>query len=234
MVDSSVVLQILILCTIILYMNLVFLFSAWLVAGIYLLGIGLFVLAHEGDILIGFLWLIDLGVGLIFLTFVVYLFAFLSQRATAEVPVRYLSFSMYFIIFIIYYFALIGFWTADMTHALSSWFFNISWYDYYDIFILDSTTDLLVLRDLYFHSNSFEFFLISFLGLYGIIACVLLTMVIKRSIHYFSKNLYDSFEFIKRPYTSVFIRNQNFLRQRNTTAGSRVWYKKRNATKPTK
>jgi hypothetical protein len=191
-------------------------------------------LANDGDIMVGFLWLIDLGVGLVFLTFVVYLFAFLSQRASAELPVRFYTFSANFIIFLAVYFLRLSFPSMCDVENLQSWMFFISCYDYYDFFHLDSTSDLLVLRDLYFHSNSFEFYLISFLGLYGIIACVLLTMVIKRSIHYFSKNLYDSLEFTKRPHSSVFIRNQNFLKQRNTTAGSRVWHKKRSKLPPKK
>jgi len=218
--------------SLLLYTNITSLFSAWLVAGIYLMQIGFLLLANDGDILVGFLWLIDLGVGLIFLTFIVYLFAFLSQRASAETPIRFYSLSLYFVIFGVIYFSTLVFPGASMTNgSISSWFFFVSWYDYYDFFNLDNATDLLILRDLYFHTNSLEFYLISFLGLYGIVVCVLLSMVIKRSIHYFSKNLYDSLEFTKRPYTSSFIRNQNFLKQRNTTAGSRVWYKQRYAAK---
>lgn len=50
-------------------------------AGLYLVLLGLYALLNDSDIYIGFLWVIDLGVGLIFFIFMLHFIPFLHQKS---------------------------------------------------------------------------------------------------------------------------------------------------------
>ena len=50
-------------------------------AGLYLIFIGLYSLLNDSDIYIGFLWVIDLGVGLVFFIFMLHFIPFLHQKS---------------------------------------------------------------------------------------------------------------------------------------------------------
>ena len=49
-------------------------------SGLYLVLIGIYSLLNEADIYIGFLWVIDLGVGLVFFIFMLHFLPFLHQK----------------------------------------------------------------------------------------------------------------------------------------------------------
>jgi len=49
-------------------------------AGLYLILLGFYSMLNEADIYIGFLWVIDLGVGLIFFIFMLHFLPFLHQK----------------------------------------------------------------------------------------------------------------------------------------------------------
>ena len=60
--------------------------------GLYLILVGIFCLLNDADIYIGFLWVIDLGVGLIFFIFIVHFTSFLHQKAFFNLSARHFFF----------------------------------------------------------------------------------------------------------------------------------------------
>jgi hypothetical protein len=76
--------------------------------GIYLMLMGMFCLLNDSDIYIGFLWVIDLGVGLIFFIFIVHFTSFLHQKTLFSISARHFYFSYALLTFLIvfyYYFS---------------------------------------------------------------------------------------------------------------------------------
>jgi hypothetical protein len=53
---------------------------SWYIGGLILLLIGFFIFKSDGDILTGFLWVLDLGLGLVFFLFILYLLNFLQSK----------------------------------------------------------------------------------------------------------------------------------------------------------
>jgi hypothetical protein len=178
----------------------------------------------DGDIFIGFLWVIDLGVGLVFFIFILHYSTFLHQKVNIEKSGRELSFLLLgFIFFSSYFLFLTQPFDVNFSKGFSkTWFFFISWYDYYDFFFSQTVTDLNLLREIYFVNNSFEFFIINFVLFYGILASILLSFFIKRVF-----NIMNAFQFLSTPFLSktnstFFIRSQDFIQQQSTTSGARV------------
>merc|ERR1712151_569110 len=145
--------------------------------GFYLVLLGLWLLVDDGDIFIGFLWVIDLGVGLVFFIFILHYSTFLHQKANLDKTSREFSVATLGLIILASFFLLLtqpidGTYTKGFS---KTWFFLISWYDYYDFFFSFIVSDLNLLRELYFVNNSFEFFLI-----YGIISSIFCHSLLKK------------------------------------------------------
>ena len=70
-------LQLFILFTLYTYLRASNIMQIWYCAGLYLLASGLYALYYGGDILVGFLWVIELGAGLIFFIFILHFTTFL-------------------------------------------------------------------------------------------------------------------------------------------------------------
>jgi hypothetical protein len=87
---------------------------------------------------------------------------------------------------------------------------------------------LNLLREIYFYNNSFEFFLINFMLLYGIISSILLCFLIKRIFSFLNTFQLIRYNLLSTVNSSLFIRNQNFIKQQSTSTGTRVWIKKKN------
>jgi len=102
------------------------------------------------------LWVIDLGVGLIFFIFILHYSNFNQQKVNLEKSTReLLTFSLVLIWSVTGFFFLAL--PSDSTFRVGfakSWFFFISWYDYYDFFFSPTVTDLNLLREVYFFHNS--------------------------------------------------------------------------------
>ena len=60
------------------------------------------------------------------------------------------------------------------------WFFSITHYDYYLLFNAFALIDLNIAKEIYFHINSFEFFLINFVVLYGILSSIFGLFLLKK------------------------------------------------------
>lgn len=203
--------------------------TLWYLSGLYLILLGILLLLDDGDIFIGFLWVIDLGVGLVFFIFILHYSTFLYQKSSLEKSSRESTLLLFFIFFILsFFFFFITPTDSSFTDGFSkTWFLFISWYDYYDFFFSNTVTDLNLLREIFFYTDSFEFYVINFMLLFGIISSILLCFLIKRIFNYLNLPQLLNLEFLTKINTSYLIRNQNFLKQQSTSTGTRVWMKKK-------
>lgn len=221
--------QLFTLMTVLLFTASLNLLVLWYIAGLYLVFLGLLLLSNDGDIFVGFLWVIDLGVGLIFFIFILHYSSFLHQKSNLNKNSRQSVLTIFFTVFILsfYYFIVYPLDVNSTTGFDKTWIFFLSWIDYYLLFYIPTVTDLNLLHEVFFNQNSFEFVLINFFLFYGIISSILLSFLIKYIFaklalpQFLTLNLYSKLNSI------FFIRNQNFLKQQSTSAGERVWTKKR-------
>jgi magnesium-transporting ATPase (P-type) len=204
--------------------------TLWYLAGLYLLLLGWFLLLDDGDILVGFLWVIDLGVGLIFFIFVLHYTTFLHQKSNLDKTSREFSYSIFSSLLFLSFFAhlspvtgnwLVGIW-------LQIWSFLLSWYNYYGFFYSATITDLNLLHEIYFVNNSFEFFLINFFLLYGIISSIFLSFLIKRFFNFVNFAQFLDYPVLVHARHTYFIRSQDYIKQQSMSAGLRVWLKVKN------
>lgn len=197
---------------------------------IFLIIAGLIGLLNDGDIFIGFLWVIDLGVGLVFLIFVLHFSTFLSQKSIVNLSLRNRLFFTVLIVFTLIFYYLFPNPTPNSLNNFNTthtWFFKITFVDYYAIYNSFQITDLQVIKDAYFNFNSFEFFVINFSLLFGLLTAVLLFFLIKRIFIFLNYNYLINNKLINKVNTNFFIRNQDFIRQQNTSMTTRIWSKKR-------
>jgi len=193
------------------------------------MSLGFLLLIDDGDIFIGFLWIIDLGVALIFFIFILHFNHFLHQKVVLNVTNKTLIFFVFcsFFLFSFFYFMANPFTTNN--HELQKiWFLLINWYDFYSFYNTFTVTDLNLLRELYFYNNSFEFFLLNFVIFYGIFGAINLTFLIKKFFNFMNFAQIKNFKLLFENNSTLFIRNQNFLRQQNMSTGTRVWSKNKN------
>ena len=195
--------------------------------GIYLILIGLFCLLNDADIYVGFLWVIDLGVGLIFFIFIIHFTSFLHQKALLNVSARHFFIGYLMLIFLTlfsYYVAL----PSDNTFfrdLSKTWFFRISYLDYYLIFFSNEITDLNTLRDTYFLLNGFEFFIVNFSLLFGLLASILMCFILHRVFNFLNYSQIKNMNILRNTDSGFFIRTQNFINQGRVSSTSRVWTK---------
>ena len=224
-----IVLQVASLITLMFFVSTFNVLTLWYLAGIYLVFLGLWLLLDDGDIFIGFLWVIDLGVGLVFFIFILHYSTFLHQKANLDKSSRQLCATLFLTIFVLsffYYFST----PVDVSYSTGfsrSWVFLLSWYDYYDFYFARTVTDLNLLREIYFYNNSFEFFLINFVLFYGIISSILMCFLIKRIFNFLNFSQLMNLDMLTQINATYFIRNQNFLKQQATSTGTRAWVKKK-------
>lgn len=196
-------------------------------AGLYLIFIGLYSLLNDADIYIGFLWVIDLGVGLVFFIFMLHFTSFLHHKTQFNIvsklssiaPIAYLGFICYF-----YSFA------SPADNSLNSdlsktWFFHMTYIDYYQVFFSHEISELNLLRESYFLLNTFEFFAINFSLFFGLIAAILMYFNIQRIFNYLNFSQIKELRTLDSVESGFFIRNQNFITQQNTPQVVRVWSK---------
>jgi len=232
MLNELICLQFLILLTLWFFVSAMNVLTLWYLSGIYLLSLGLILFLDDADIFIGFLWVIDLGVGLIFFIFILHFSSFLYQKTLINLFDRYLFLGIFFLIFIVSFFFFLHNPTDSKfnINLKKNWFFFISWYDFYAIFYTQLVSQLNILREIYFYSNSFEFFLVNFMLFYGIFASINLCFLLKRIFNLLTFTQLKNTPLLHLTNASFFIRNQNFIKQQNMSTGTRVWAKKKNFT----
>lgn len=227
MPSDTILLQLLMSITVFYFINTFNVLTLWYLAGIYLVLLGWWLLLDDGDIFVGFLWVIDLGVGLIFFMFILHYSTFLHQKSNLNKTSREFSFTMISLLTLLTLLSFLAspFDNLSTTNIAKTWFLFVSWYDYYDFFFSLTVTDLNLLHEIYFTNNSFEFFLINFVLLYGIISSILLSFFVKRIFNFLNYSQLMDTRFIHKTQASYFIRNQDYLKQQSTSAGTRVWIK---------
>jgi hypothetical protein len=199
-------------------------------AGIYLMLSGILSLLKDMDVLIGFLWVIDLGVGLIFFIFTLHFSSFLHQKSVFNTTSK-----QFFLIFITvitsisyfyFYSRSIDFFTnADLK---KTWYLQLTYLNLYNVLYSNEANVLLMIKYLYFSSNSFEFFLINYSLFFGLVSSILACFLLKR---FYSKILFSQIiesNSLENISSSFFIRNQNFYYQQNVHQSTRVWNKTKN------
>ena len=227
MLNEILILQILTLITLVFFINAINIITLWYLAGIYLVSLGFLLLLDDGDIFVGFLWVIDLGVGLIFFIFILHFSNFLYQKSYLDLSSRFFTFYFLLCLFLfVFYFFLSNPVDGNFNRNLSkSWFFFVSWYDFYDFFFSRVITDLNLMREIFYYNSSIGFFIINFMIFYGIFGAINLTFAIKKIFNFLNFSQLKNLKLLNEANSTFFIRNQNFIRQQNTSTGTRVWIK---------
>lgn len=224
------ILQTLSIITLVYFVTTFNILTVWYLAGIYLVLLGWLLLLDDGDIFVGFLWVIDLGVGLIFFMFILHYSTFLHQKSNINKTSREFSFAALSLLTLVTVFVFLSSPVSNESQSVLSriWFFSVSWYDYFDFFFSATVTDLNLLHEVYFKNNSFEFFLINFFLLYGVIASILMSFLVKRIFNILNFSQVVNSDFIHQARATYFIRSQDYIKQQSMSAGTRIWLKQKN------
>lgn len=199
--------------------------TLWCCAGLFLIVLGFILFYHEAGILVGFLWVIDLGVGLVFFIFILHWSTFLYQHHFTDKSLHLMVFAwwatpLYATFFFFMHLDEVRPYSAKFINA---WYYNVSLYDYYDLFYSYIVTDLNLLKEIYFSADAAQFFIINFVLFYGIIASILFTFLAKKVF-----TLLSFLQILFLPNLSTmgavyFIRLQDFIAQQLTSSGIRDW-----------
>lgn len=225
--NDTFILEVIVLISIVSYITSTNLTMLLYTGGLYLIFVGLLSLINDADIYIGFLWVIDLGVGLVFFIFILHFTSFLFQKSQFNLTARHFIFSYLFLLFSIYFFYFASNPTSGSFYGdlNKTWFFKLSYIDYFNVFYTNEVTDLNTLRDTYFLLNSFEFFVVNFSLFFGLIASILMCFMIQRIFAFLNYSQILNMSLLEKADTGFFIRQQNFSTQQNTSATIRSWIK---------
>ena len=198
-------------------------------SGLYLIFVGVYSMLNDSDIYVGFLWVIDLGVGLVFFIFMLHFTSFLHQKTYFDVSSRLTSLTSYmsFSILLYFYFYSYSMDNRSNNDLDKSWFFHVTYIDYYSILHSCEITELNLLRDSYFTLNTFEFFIINFSLFFGLISAILLYFLIQKVFNLLNYSQIVDVNTLSGIESSFFIRHQNFMNQQNMSQSLRVWKKTR-------
>ena len=180
--DDALVLESLLLLVMITYLTTINLTTLLFSAGLYLLLLGLLLLSNDADIYVGFLWVIDLGVGLVFFLFVVHFTAFMHQKSNLNLSDRHyvLVPVVVGVCAIVLYAGSLGGQQSHYADLAKTWAFRVTHLDYFTVWSTNEVTELNTIRDAYFFLNTFEFFAVNFSLFYGLMASILTCFSIQR------------------------------------------------------
>jgi len=186
----------------------------------YLISIGIFLFINDFDIYVGFLWVIDFGVGLIFFVFILHFTNFLYQKTEFNVSSRSLIYTPIMVIFIISMEYVNPFNnSSDNNNARV---FNLTHHDYYKTYTISEVTELNILKESYFGSNAFEFFIINFSLFFGLVSSIILFFLIKEVFKVVSYSQIKDLKVLNKISSNTYIRNQNLNKQLNTLGSSKT------------
>ena len=201
-------------------------FSVWLIGAAILFSLGFLGLGLQLNIYIGFLWVIDLGVGLIFLVFLSSLMPFMESSFNAPAG-RERRLSSAFLLGML--FAITSYCVSPIPfphhqHSTST----IQWLNYYVLLLDQEISQLNLLRELFFYTHVWEFVLINYIVLIGLIGMLIFNFTIHQIFKTMNLTalLFDNA--VTSSYAPLFIRDQNLLRQQQTTSSVRLWVRKQN------
>ena len=191
--------------------------------------VGLYSLLNDADIYIGFLWVIDLGVGLVFFVFMLHLTSFLHQKTYIDISNKLSSFLPAITLLGLAYFYFFSY-NVDFSsnnNLDSTWMFYVTYIDYYSIYNTHEVTELNLLRDSYFLLNTFEFFAVNFSLFFGLIAAILLYFIIQRIFNFLNFSHITDAQTLSSVESSFFIKSHNYISQQNMPQVTRIWNKTR-------
>ena len=221
------ILEVLIILSILFYTCSTNLLMLLYTGFIYLMLIGTLALINDADIYIGFLWVIDLGVGLVFFIFILHFTSFLFQKSYFNLSARHFFtlITLSLVLTGVYYFISTPTASTFNGNLLKTWFFKVSYLDYYLIYHSSEVTDLNTLRDTYFCLNGFEFFVVNFSLLFGLLAAILICFLIHRVFNYLNYSQIINFRLLHSNTVGFIIRNQNFTTQQSMFSSINQWSK---------
>jgi len=106
-----------------------------------------------------------------------------------------------------------------------TWFFRITYIDYYLINYVNEVTDLNTIKESYFILNAFEFYVVNFSLFFGIIASILLCFSIHKIFNFLNYSQIINVNSLNSVDNGFFIRNKSTLTQENVFPGVTVWSK---------
>lgn len=198
-------------------------------AGLYLVFLGLYALLNDADIFVGFLWVIDLGVGLIFFIFMLHFIPFLHQKTTLGL-LKKKQLLFFLLALALACYSYVFSYNVDSSLILDldkTWFFHLTYIDYYAVYFQNEITELNLLKEAYFLVNSFEFFLINFSLFFGLITAILMCFMVHRIFNFLNYTQIVTSKTLLALDSSFFIRNQNFVSQANSPIVTRTWSRKK-------
>lgn len=225
--NDLLILEILLSLVIVSYITSTNLLMLLYSGGLYLLLLGGLLLLNDVDVYVGFLWVIDLGVGLVFFIFILHFTTFLHQKSQFNLSSRYF-FLISNTVLACYIWGYYGFFSNDNSYyrdLAKTWFFRVSHTDYYNILNTHEVTELNLLKNSYFILNSFEFFIVNFSLLFGLLSAILLCFMVHRIFNILNFSQIMNLDLLKASDTSFFIKSQNFISQQNTAGAVKVWSK---------
>jgi len=163
----------------------------------------------------------------VFFIFILHFTSFLYQKSHFKLTSRFFFFAINLSLFVVLWFYYLPFHT-DINYygdLSKTWFFRLSYADYYSLLNTHEVTELNLLRDSYFLLNSFEFFAVNFSLLFGLLASILLCFIIHRIFNYLNFSQIINLNILSKIDTNFFIRSQNFITQQNTPGVVKVWVK---------
>jgi hypothetical protein len=193
-------------------------------AGIYLMLAGTYSMLNDSDIYVGFLWVIDLGVGLVFFIFMLHFSHFFQEKTTFDVSKKFFYSVLPFLSFFLGYFYFLPQASDSMFNAdlAKYWYLNLSFVDYYLVLFSHEVSELNLLKETYFVSNSFEFFVINFSLFFGLIAAILFYFLIQRIFNFINFSQIVDVNSLSSVESTFFIRNQNYTMQQSTPQVVRI------------
>lgn len=198
--------------------------TLWMLSALFLVTIGLIGLSLNLNILIGFLWVIDLGVGLIFLVFVSNLVVFGETKLTPPSQQSFKALSMLTILGALVYLSPSFKPEFPLSQAINP-SNSSSHLNYYLLFSDKEISQLNLLREIFFYNNAWEFILINYLVLSGLIGMVVFNFSIttshrQQTLSHLALNIP-----LNSAIAPLFIRDQNFVTQQQTSHSVRLWEK---------
>lgn len=229
MLNDVLILQILIVMSVFFLFWCTDVFSTLLLSVMYLLMLSINVFILDADIIVSFLIIIDLGVFLVMFSFMLHVTKFLQLKNYHDLSLSNLNKTISLITLLITYYYLVFFENSSnsVKDVENSWFFYISYYDYYKINNVFINSDLQLLKELYFYINNYEFFVISICIYIGLITAYSIFNFSYKFITNLNVGLITGLKSFNIAEASYFFRYQNIIKQSTTTPSSRVWLKKK-------
>lgn len=202
-------------------------FSLWLIGGFFLVVIGFIGLILQLDIFIGFLWVIDFGVGLIFLVFLAHMVTFME---TAPInSSKRLSKLFYLVILLVISLIVSLTLGASPSIRANNLLLLPTLINYYLILSDYQISQLNLLREIFFYNNSWEFIVINYVVLLGLMGLIIFNFSLRELFQKSSGKAVIFQQTLASASSQIFIRDQNFIQQQHTSTSSRVWIRKTNS-----